>query len=115
MENVKAALIEACMAHAGFTNTGDHKRSNKAHDRIIALLGDLKKLPDHGLELLLSLLENENKCVQAWAATYLLPIEEGAAINTLEGVAAGSGLDAFSARMVLKLWSEGTLQLVDWP
>jgi len=114
-ENIKAEFVEAAIDHGRFTDSGDSKRANKAHDKIIVALSKMKMLPDHGESILTLLLEHTNNAVKGWSATYLLPFNEKLAIYTLEDIASGSGFVAFDCQMVLKLWRAGTLKLVDWP
>jgi hypothetical protein len=114
-ENLKTEFVEAAVDHGRFTESGDSKRANKAHDKVIKALSKMKKLPDHGKGLLTFLLEHESDAVRGWAATYLLPLNENSAIDTLREIASGSGFVAFDCEMVLKLWKAGTLRLVDWP
>jgi len=114
-ENVTEEFVDAAAAHGASTDSGDAKGANRAHDRIMKTLAKIKPLSDQGEGILTALLDHENDSVKGWAATYLLPLNQEAAIATLEDIGAARGLVAFDAKMVLKLWREGTLKLVNWP
>jgi len=114
-DTIQSEFVEAACEHGQFTESGDSVHANKAHDKVIKIISRMKQLPDKGVSILASLLNDENDSVKAWAATYLLPLDEESAINTLKELSSGRGFIAFDAKMVLKLWTAGTLKLVDWP
>lgn len=60
---------------------------------------------------LVPLLDSADPAVTSWAATHLLEVEPERALQALRRVAAGEGLVSFGARMVIKEWEGGTLQL----
>lgn len=60
---------------------------------------------------LVPLLDHVDPSVSAWAATHLLEVKPKQAIQTLEQHARGTGPLALDAKMVLKQWNEGTLEI----
>jgi len=78
-------------------------------------LAKIKQFPDRGERFLRSLLDHDNDSVKGWAATYLLPLNQETATPVLEKLMSAGGLESLSAKMVLKLWRAGTLELVNWP
>jgi hypothetical protein len=71
----------------------------------------LREMPDRGEAALTQLLSHPDESVRTWASTHLLPLNEALACRVLEGVAACTGLVAFSAAMVLKEWRAGRLKV----
>lgn len=91
------------------TEEGKYKLGNKAHD---TLRTSIKFINQQGETLkLLSLLKHTNKAVRVWAATFLLPICEKEAIQTLADISYEPGLIGVGAETTLKEWHKGNLRL----
>lgn len=103
----------AAIAHGSGTLGGNAQSTNRAHDRVIKALQLLRLYPDQGREALSELAKDSNNSVRAWAATYLLPLDQERAITVLEDVARNDesiiGLDA---EIVLREWKAGRLKLL---
>jgi len=97
--------------HGRATETGDHKKANKHHDRLVGALHLLRQHGTEGEQALLGLLSDENASVRCWAATHSLENDAEQARNALEALSAQPGIIGFNARMVLSEWDKGTLKL----
>lgn len=111
-EDKRTALLvfeEAAIAHDIATEKGDYKTANKSHAMIMNVINFLKE--QNEVISLLEFLNHPAEGVSAWAATYLLPVLEKEASNTLERIAAGKGIRSFAAQITLKEWKKGNLKL----
>lgn len=112
IKDTEAALVcfeRAALLHAEATEAGDFKVANKAY-RDLSKAVDFLKQHDAVQQLDL-FLAHSSEGVRAWAATYLLPIEENRSIQILEEIALGGGIRSLAAEMTLKEWRAGTLIL----
>lgn len=98
--------------HGRATETGDQKKANKHHDRVIKALRLVREHGSQGDHDLLELLLDEDACVRCWAANHCLKVNEESARHTLEAVSALHGIIGFNARMVLAEWDRGTLKIL---
>jgi hypothetical protein len=105
-------FVAAAVDHGRHTEAGESRLTNSAHDRLMKILAELRKLPDRGQRVLSELLGHQDPSVRTWAATYLLPYREPRAVDALESVGAGTGLVALGSRMVLQEWRAGRLRLI---
>lgn len=109
---LKEQFRRAAIVHGEGTETGDYEKSNKAYDRTVALVKEMRLLSDRGRALLTSLLSDSDAAVRSSAACYLLPLDERMAIPVLEEVARSTlPLVGFSAEMVLREWRAGRLKI----
>ena len=106
-----AEYCENARQHGAATAIGDHKRSNKYHDGLMAALRGLREEGTRGDEALLPLLDDHDQSVRCWAATHCLNLAEGKARLTLVKLAAESGIVGFAAETVLSEWDKGTLEI----
>jgi hypothetical protein len=108
----KGRFREAAIAHAAGTNEGNAREANRAFDRKITAVKAMRTTPDRGKGHLTEMLFDPEVAVRYSAATYLLPLDEPAAVFVLEEVARGNHkLVSFGAEMVLKEWRAGRLTL----
>jgi len=105
------SFVTAAVDHGRFTLSGDSKACNRAYNKIVRAAHRLKESAGGEKAVLVDLLAYPDDSVKSWAAAYLLPICPEAAAKTLEDIASGSGLIAFSAAMTLKEWHAGRLKL----
>jgi hypothetical protein len=112
MPTIVEQYVAAAREHGKCTETGNYKSGNKAYDRIIAAIREMRKLPDRGEVILTELLFQPDDWVKMWAATHLLPLREAAASTVLARLASVSpGLLRADADMVLKEWRAGRLKI----
>jgi hypothetical protein len=108
----KSRFREAAIAHKTGTAEGKVRETNRAFDRMIAAVKAMRKGPDRGKGYLTELLFDPEVAVRSSAATYLLPLDEPAAVFVLEEVANGRHkFVSFTAEMVLREWRAGRLKL----
>jgi hypothetical protein len=106
------SFIEAAREHGQGIVEGDPQKTNRAYDRVVSAIRDLRKSPGKGEEFLIGLLDKEDLSIVRAAATYLLPLREVEAMQALERVAKGGlPLIAFGAEMTLKEWRAGRLKV----
>jgi hypothetical protein len=106
LKNTESAIKlfrESAIIHEESTQEGNYKIGNKAHDKIIEALRYL--FINNKMNELLPLLDDSSNGVKVWAATYLLPMYEDKAINTLKTI------NSFTANIVLDEWNKGCLIL----
>ena len=106
---------KSALEYGRLLDAGNSRAANTYHDGIMSALSHMKTLSDHGEDILIDLQQHSNESVRSWAATYLLPLREEIALQTLRDLSSKTGRVAHSAEMVLKLWQLGKLKLVDWP
>jgi hypothetical protein len=105
-------FVEAAQEHGRGIIEGEPRITNRAYDRVVSAIRDLRKTPDRGEGFLLGLLDKEDLSVVRAAATYLLPLREVEAAQALDRVAKdGLPLIAFGAEMTLEEWRAGRLKL----
>lgn len=108
------SVIERYMASARqngeCAHAGKHKEANRAYDRMMEALRELRRLPDRGEAVLLALTGNENNWIRLAAAIHLLPLREADACATLEALMRTSGFESLEAREALKEWRAGRLR-----
>jgi hypothetical protein len=105
-------FVEAAKEHGQGIVEGEPQKTNRAFDRVVSAIRDLRKSPDKGEEFLIGLLDEEDLSIVRAAATYLLPLREVEAVQALEKVARyGLPLIAFGAEMTLKEWRAGRLKV----
>ena len=102
LEEIVSTYVNAAIVN-GDENSST-QAANKAHDRLLDVYIELRKLPDRGKEVLSALINHENLSVKTWAATHLLPIDEKNAVQVLEEASREPGLGAITAKIVLQEW-----------
>ncbi len=104
------SYITNAILHGKYTEAGDSKNTNIAHDKLIKSYKILKK-QDSSLKQLIPLLQDNDISVRAWAATHLLPIDEKLALPVLEQLSKMNSFIGLSAEMTIESWKSGTLNL----
>lgn len=111
--NIEIAIdqfIEAAINHANATLSGDYKTVNKNYDRIIKIIKYLKHL--NKLYILEDLVNHESLGVRICAGTYLLPVNEKKAKETLENIVNKTdGIHSLIAKTTLNEWEKGNLKI----
>lgn len=100
---------EAAINHGHASEKGDYKFGNRNCEIIFEVIQFLKK--NNKIISLMIFLDHPSDSVKSWAASYLLPLKESEAVNTLQEISKGKGIIAFSAGITLKEWRKGTLGL----
>lgn len=100
----------AATEHGSGTQEGTSKQTNRAAGTIAAVYRELRGRGNQSQRAILPLLLSDNPSVRGWAGAHALEFapEQGSAI--LRDLGRQKGLIAFSARMTLKVWSEGKLR-----
>jgi hypothetical protein len=105
-------FIESAKEHGQGIIEGKLQITNRAFDKVVSAIKDLRKSPDKGEGFLIGLLDEDNLSIVRAAAIYLLPLREVEAVQALERVAKdGLPLIAFGAEMTLKEWQAGRLSV----
>lgn len=105
------SFVEAAVAHGTATDAGDHRRANAAYARLVEALDRLRRLPDRGRSKLTAMLAHDAPHVRYAAATYLLPLDEGAALAALADLTSEPPFVGFNAEMVIQEWRADRLRL----
>ena len=98
-------------AHGAATGQGDHRRANKNHDKLMAVLAAIRRAGSEGRAALARLSGDPNESVACWAATHSLPFDEVGALHVLERLSERPGPMGFGARMVIQQWKSGQLSI----
>jgi hypothetical protein len=89
----------------------DYKRTNRNHDKLVALLPKLRAISDRGEKILRQLMKDPSDAVALWAATHSLPVNEEEALSVLDSIAQRGGVFGFDEKMVIKEWQSGHLKI----
>ena len=89
----------------------DSKKSNKIYDKKNECYHEIRENISLYIDDLIDLLNDENNYVKSEIAFLLLPYKTEEAKKTLEEISTKRGTIAFTAKMTLKLWDEGKLNL----
>ena len=110
-EEYLAAAVEFQRARDEY----DHKKSNKAHDKLISAARKIRlSRSDQGQLFFSSLVSHDMPHVRAWAAFNLIPLNPKLASKVLSQLAKGPpGEVRLDAEMTLKEWKAGRLD-PDW-
>ena len=115
MNEYEERFILAAKAHGSATREGDSRKTNRAYDSAVSAIKKIRMEPDRGARFLLEQLRSEDLSVVAWAASYLLPLEEGEeeAVLALQRVSREKDdpLISFGAETILKEWQAGRLSI----
>lgn len=109
------AYLDAAVELEHARNAYDHKRGNKAFDRLMLAAKEIRLTdPDGGEKFFTSLLSHEMPHVVSKAAFCLIPLNPTLARRTYEQLAKGPpGEVSFNAEMTLKEWKAGRLD-AEW-
>lgn len=109
------AFVEYATAHRELFVNRDIKGSNRAHDKLIKVAVQFRQLADRGEHMLRELVRSNHESVRGWAAYFMLTIDEGLAVRTLQDIVetTESASETVSCRVTLEEWQAGRLD-VDW-
>ena len=106
---IVATYRSAASEHGRHSATGDHEKANPQAESLAAAYRELRRRGEESQRLLLPLLHDEDPSVRAWAGAHALEFASEAGEATLEDLAEGDSLSAFTARMTLREWRQGRL------
>ncbi|MFG0275815.1 MAG: DUF2019 domain-containing protein [Phycisphaerales bacterium] len=102
---------EAARLHGEFTESGDHKATNKAHDKIATIYAELRHRGEDAQRKLLPLLRDRDPSVRCWAAAHALDFAPHEGAPVLQSLAQNQcGFLGFGAKMTLREWEAGRLR-----
>ena len=103
-------FLESAISYTELEGGENHKHLNKQFDKISKCAGFLKK--NNELYELKQFLEDKNLGVVAWAAYYLLTVDEELAIKKLKMIEDANIPNlSNSAKYTLKEWESGNLNI----
>ena len=103
-------FLKAARLHGFHMVNGWPRQTNAAYDSVVAAREVLRSAPDGGQRFLIGCLADSDPSVVTWAALYLLPTREGAAVRALKRVARSDAFHiGFDAEMTLEEWQAGRL------
>ena len=108
---LEARYRKYAQGHGDGSRSGDFRTTNRNHDKLVALLPELRAIGDRGEEILRRLMTDPSDAVAGWAATHSLPIAEKDALSTLRAIARKGGIIGLDAEMVIKEWKGGRLTI----
>ena len=111
IDTLKTEYRDLAFAHGQATNSGDHEAANLSHDKLLALVPEIRAYGREGEVALLALTKDQDDAVVCWAATHVLPFDEKRAIAVLDELSKKTGPMGFDAKMVLQQWKRGQLIL----
>jgi hypothetical protein len=114
-KNPEEEYINSAIAHRELIESGNKKRANSAHDKIIKSIKSIRGREDKGKSFLLSNLSHSDEGVRLWSASHLLPLDEFKALRELSKLSksAASFFVRSSADVTEIEWRKGTLD-IDW-
>jgi len=111
MSEALDSFVAAAADHGRHTLEGDARKTNAAFKKLHRAREALRANGDGGPSSLIALLFHGDASVRIWAALYLLPSNEGAALAVIDAVGKGEGLIALGARMTAREWRAGRLEV----
>jgi len=114
VEELVSEYAEYASQHGIATESGDYKKGNKAHDKLIKIYRQIKEQGYLAHPMFKEMLYSSDPSVRSWSASHLLAIspEEAEAVLTDVGKTPYS-LVAFSATITLEEWKNGRLVMYD--
>ncbi len=106
---IVARYRSAASEHGRHSASGDHEKANALAESLAAAYRELRRRGAGSQRLLLRLLDDEDASVRAWVGAHALEFASKIGEATLEDLAEGDSLAAFTARMTLREWRQGRL------
>lgn len=109
-ENIIEKFLFYATEHGYALWHGDHKKANEMHQELHSLYKTAKEIniPDAFSQCL----DEEDANVRLWAATFTLKVNPDIAKKELLNLSQLKGITALNASTILKLWSQGLLNLL---
>ncbi len=106
---IVARYRNAALAHMAHSAHGAYKKANPQAEIIAACYRELRRRGSQSQTALLTLLDDSDAAVRAWASSHAMEFAPDLAEPVLVELEAGGSLAAFSARMTLREWRAGRL------
>ncbi len=109
VDELLALFEKHAMNHGEAMASGNSRKANYSHDKILEAVHYLKK--KNKLEALVVFYNHSNMSVRSWAACFLLPMYEKKSLKILKEIA-GMNIPSvsFDAKMVIQEWKNGHLK-----
>lgn len=104
-------FVLAASDHGRHTREGGSRGTNSAYRKLHDAREAMRLESDGGRGALLALLEHQDASVRKWAALYLLPSDEDAALSVIDAIGREDGLVALGARTTAREWRAGRLKV----
>lgn len=111
MVNSLDTFVAGAVEHGRYTIQGQSRKTNAAYRKLHRAREAMRAQEDGGEAALLAMLNHPDPSVRAWAALYLLPSNESAALLALDDIGKGVGLIALGARTTALEWRAGRLKV----
>jgi HEAT repeat protein len=111
IENILKQYVESACEHGVATESGEFEKANKNYKKNEKAFKKLLEFGKEGCEELTNLLNHQNPYVKLSAATHLLSTKNKESISILKKISKESGIVGFNAKMVLKEWKKGNLEI----
>lgn len=104
IQELISRYVKAARAHGEATESGDHERANREHDKLTTAINELTACGGTDDMAFVALLHDSDPHVRCWVASHLLRSKTGPALQTLREVADSGGVAGFNAKMVVQEW-----------
>ncbi|MBI2682253.1 MAG: hypothetical protein HYX26_03400 [Acidobacteriales bacterium] len=108
---IERRFLETAQRRSEYLRRCDSKRANREFEKLERIKSKLRALPDRGKAILKrAVASTDDSEVLIEAAALLLPIDERAALKTLQRISNGNlGIPSFTASMTISEWKAGRL------
>jgi hypothetical protein len=108
--------ISLAIEHGKTTLSGDYKRVNRIHAKMIRIIDNIKNGQPDIKEQFYTLMHHDSDSVKIWTAVTLLKTFEDEALTVLKCIEKeDKDIFALNAKMSIDSWTKGMLtNLVDW-
>ena len=116
MKNLINEYISLAVEHGETTLSGDYKRGNKAHAKMMKIIDKIKTGEPNIRKQFYTLMYHENDSVKIWTSVTLLKTFEEEALTVLRNVEKqDKDIFASTAKLTIDSWEKGMLtNIVDW-
>lgn len=97
-------FVSAALKHGEATETGDYRSANLCYGDIVIAVSFIKE--NDNMIALEDLLYHESVGVRLWSASYLLPVAEDKAVDTLKAITNVSAIHSLTAQTTLNEWEK---------
>lgn len=108
---MKNIFIEDAISHGNAILSGEHKKANKLHKKLMTYY-EINKKDSSISQLYLENITHPNESVRLWAATFLLKTNSSKALEILSELSQSSSIFGLSAKSILMMWNNGQLELL---
>jgi len=108
-EKIREEFLEIASRHHLTIFEGESKYANRLHKKLMKLYQKAKKVGKQ--HLFIEFLNDDNEGVKLWAASFSLHSNPDSARQCLEDLAKLPTITSMQAKLILKLWEKGELEL----